>query len=73
MATALKSIRGQKQMTGSETIEDRLARLELRLQDGFTRIGEAMEHGIEVDNWERLWIDLLREYEQLHDELDLAA
>lgn len=73
MATTLKSIPGQKQTAGSETIEDRLTRLELRLQDGFTRIGEAMDHGIAVDNWERLWIDLLREYEQLNDEFDLAA
>jgi hypothetical protein len=73
MASTLKSIPGNKQLPGSETIEERLARLELRLQDGFARIGEAMDHGIEVDNWERLWIDLLREYEQLNDELDLAA
>ena len=73
MATALKSIYGHKQLAGTETIEDRLARLELRLQDGFVRIGEAMNHGIDVDNWERIWIELLREYEQLNDELDCAA
>ena len=56
-----------------ETIDDRLAKLELRLQDGFARIGEAMEHGIEVENWERHWIELLREYESLNDELAEAA
>ena len=49
-------------------LEARIAKLEERLQDGFTRIGEAMENGIEVDNWERVWIDLLREYEQVSDE-----
>ena len=73
MATKLISIPGHKQETTPETIEDRVARLELRLQDGFSRIGEAMSHGIEVDNWERHWIELLREYESLEDELAAAA
>jgi hypothetical protein len=73
MATKLISIPGQKQGTSPETIEDRVARLELRLQDGFSRIGEAMSHGIEVDNWECHWIELLREYESLEDELAAAA
>ncbi|MCC6673953.1 MAG: hypothetical protein IT339_02045 [Thermomicrobiales bacterium] len=73
MATKLTSIRGQKQDSVPETIEDRIGRLELRLQDGFARIGEAMNHGIEVDNWERHWIELLREYESLQDELADAA
>lgn len=73
MATKLTSIRGQKLISGPETIEDRLAKLELRLEDGFARIGEAMNHGIEVDNWERHWIELLREYEDLHDGLAAAA
>jgi hypothetical protein len=43
--------------------------LVVRLQDGFTRIGEAMNNGIEVSNWERHWIELLREYVALNDEL----
>jgi len=73
MATKLVSITGQKKGVTPETIEDRVARLELRLQDGFTRIGEAMSHGIEVDNWERHWIELLREYESLEDDLAEAA
>jgi len=73
MATKLTSIPGQKQGTSPETVEDRVARLELRLQDGFARIGEAMNHGIEVDNWERHWIELLREYESLENELAAAA
>ena len=73
MATKLTSIPGQKLDIGPETIEDRLAKLELRLQDGFARIGEAMNHGLEVENWERHWIDLLREYESLNDDLAAAA
>ncbi len=73
MTAKLISIAGQKQGTQPETIDDRVARLELRLQDGFSRIGEAMSHGIEVENWERHWIELLREYESLEDELAAAA
>lgn len=73
MATRLTSIPGQKQTALLETFEDRVAKLELRLQDGFARIGEAMNHGIEVESWERHWIDLLREYEALEDGLADAA
>lgn len=73
MATRLTSISGRKQNDTPETIEDRLTRLELRLEDGFVRIGEATNHGIEVDNWEQHWIQLLREYESLQDELAAAA
>jgi hypothetical protein len=49
--------------------QERIETLERRLQDGFIRIGEAMNNGIEVTNWERHWIELLREYESLNDEL----
>jgi hypothetical protein len=52
--------------------EERIETLEKRLQDGFTRIGEAMNNGIEVTNWERHWIELLREYESLNDALAAA-
>ena len=54
------------------TLQERIATLETRLQDGFARIGEAMESGQEVDHWERVWIGLLREYEALSDELAAA-
>lgn len=73
MATKLTSIAGNKRVNGPESVEDRLAKLELRLQDGFTRIGEAMNHGIDVNNWEHHWIELLREYEELNDGLAAAA
>lgn len=53
-----------------ETIADRIARLEMRMADGFQRIGAAMSQGVDVDNWERHWVELLREYESLEDELD---
>jgi hypothetical protein len=43
--------------------------LEKRLQDGFQKIGEAMQQGITVTNWEKHWIELLRQYEALADEL----
>lgn len=51
------------------THEQRQAELDARLQDGFEKIGQAMQQGIDVTNWERHWIDLLRQYEQISDEL----
>lgn len=54
------------------SLQERIATLETRLQDGFARIGAAMESGQEVDHWERVWIGLLREYEELSDELAAA-
>ena len=53
----------------TETIEERVARLTIRLEDGFTRIGEVMSEGLAPEHWERHWIELLREYEKLSDEL----
>ena len=51
---------------------DRIATLEARLQDGFAKIGQAYAHGIDVANWEAAWVDLLRQYETLSDELAAA-
>jgi hypothetical protein len=53
----------------SETVEERAARLELRLQDGFTRIGQMMAQGIAVEHWEDAWVRILREYESLETEI----
>lgn len=52
--------------------EQRIATLEARLQDGWAKIGQAMQHGIDVANWEAAWVDLLRQYETLSDELAAA-
>lgn len=53
-------------------LQDQIAKLERRLQDGFAKIGAAMEHGIEVEKWERAFEGLVREYERLSDELAAA-
>lgn len=53
----------------AETAEERVARLTVRLDDGFQKIGEAMSKGVAVDNWERHFEMLVREYESLEDEL----
>jgi hypothetical protein len=49
--------------------QERIETLENRLQDGFTRIGEAMNNGIEVEDWERHFENLVREYEFICDML----
>jgi len=51
------------------TAEQRQAELEVRLTNGYTRIGEAMQRGHDTGNWERVWVELLREYEAISDEL----
>jgi hypothetical protein len=52
--------------------QERIETLEKRLQDGFVRIGEAMNNGIEVSNWNDHWETLLAEYVALNDELAAA-
>jgi len=54
----------------TETLDERVARLEVRLQEGFSRIGEAMSKGVAPEHWETKWVELLREYEAISDELD---
>lgn len=54
----------------TETLEERVARLEGRLEAGFQKIGEAMSKGVAPEHWETKWVELLREYEALEDELD---
>lgn len=56
-------------MTDTETLEERAGRLEERLRNGFDRIGEMMANHINVTNWEEAWVNLLREYEQINDEI----
>jgi hypothetical protein len=55
-----------------DRVEDRRRTLERRLDDGFQRIDQALHDGTDVAAWEDFWIQLLREYEFLCDEL-LAA
>lgn len=47
--------------------------LEGRLDDGYRRIDEALQHGADVGTWEGFWIGLLHEYEAVCDELRPAA
>ena len=54
----------------AETLEERVARLEGRLEAGFQKIGEAMNKGVAPEHWETKWVELLREYENIEDELD---
>ena len=56
-------------MTATSVMDARVAKLELLMQEGFTRLGEARSHRIEVDYWERHRIELVREYEALEVEV----
>jgi len=56
-----------------DQVEDRRRTLERRLDDGFQRIDQALRDGADVAAWEDFWIQLLREYESLCDDLAAAA
>lgn len=52
----------------ADTRDERSARLEARLQDGYTKIGKALSQGVPVAHWEDAWVKLLNEYEKIEDE-----
>ncbi len=42
-----------------------------RLEDGYHKVEQGLAEGRDVSDWEAFWIELLREYERVCD--DLAA
>jgi hypothetical protein len=48
-------------------IEQRERSLYLRLEDGYSRIEQALAEGKNVARWEDLWLMLLKEYEDVSD------
>lgn len=46
-----------------------LRMLERRLDDGYRRIDQGIADGLDVSHWEEFWIDLLRQYEVMADQL----
>lgn len=56
-----------------EHLRERKSALELRLEDGYRRIGDAELLGRDVRTWEEFWLSLLGEYEAVCDELLEAA
>lgn len=53
-----------------ESHRDKLAN---RLSDGYTRIEEATLNGRDVAAWEAFWMSLLKEYEDVCDDLEKLA
>ncbi len=49
--------------------EAEMQRVLFRLEDGFEKIVRAAADGEDVSRWEDVWIQLLREYEQMQDQL----
>ncbi|MDQ3548175.1 MAG: hypothetical protein M3439_05070 [Chloroflexota bacterium] len=50
-------------------MEAEMQRLLFRLEDGFEKIARAAANGDDVSRWEDVWIELLSEYEQLHNQM----
>lgn len=55
------------------SLEDDRASLERRLAEGYEKIEEAIAKGQDVASWERFWIELLHEYEEICNRLRAAA
>ena len=51
------------------SMEAEIQRILFRLEDGFENIARAAADGDDVSRWEDIWIELLGEYERLHDQL----
>lgn len=64
LQTATVSSRDDRQ-----AIETEMQRILFRLEDGFEKIARAAANGDDVGRWEDIWIELLSEYEHLHDQL----
>jgi hypothetical protein len=52
-----------------EALESELQRIMFRLEDGFEKIVRAAAEGDDVRRWEDIWLQLLNDYERLHDRL----
>ncbi len=46
--------------------------LYLRLEDGYSRIEQALADGQDVSSWEELWFTLLKEYEAISDDIEAS-
>jgi hypothetical protein len=57
----------------STDLDARRRTLEVRLDDGYQRIDQAVLSGSDVTDWESFWLRLLDEYEDVCRELDQAA
>jgi hypothetical protein len=52
-----------------QAVLESIRSLEQRLHDGYEKIEEGLASGRNVAHWEGIWLDLLREYEELVDML----
>lgn len=56
-------------MLTDQQLHDSIRYLEQRLQDGYEKIDDGRASGRNVEHWEAVWFELLREYEELLDRL----
>lgn len=64
---------GETEMGQRQSLDRRRQLLVRRLDDGYERIDQAVASGADVVAWETFWIDLLREYESVCEEMLEAA
>jgi DNA-binding transcriptional regulator GbsR (MarR family) len=54
-------------VTDLEDLKQRRSALQLRLEDGYQRIEQALKDGKDVTRWEDFWVQLLDEYVRICD------
>ena len=54
-------------VTDLEDLKRRRTALQLRLEDGYQRIEQALKDGKDVTRWEDFWVQLLDEYVRICD------
>lgn len=64
---------GESDLGERQSLDRRRQLLVRRLDDGYDRIDQAVASGADVAAWETFWIDLLREYESVCEEMLVAA
>ena len=69
----LRMVSATDDTVDNTALDRRRLSLARRLDDGYRRIDQAIATGADVSAWESFWIDLLREYESVCDELREAA
>lgn len=63
----------ERPMLASDDLEAEMQRLLFRLDDGFAKIAQAAAMGEETARWEDVWLELLREYDELCKERPMLA
>jgi hypothetical protein len=73
MSNSFRTPQSGPSITAPRMLNTEREALERRLAEGYVKIEEALARGQDVSTWERFWIELLHEYEEVCNQLSAAA